>query len=209
VTYTQNDVQERVERIKAMKAVSSNIYFQIREELRNMASGGNGDIGNGPIRDKNYPNKPDEFFRAVLRLLDEELPTIQKQQDSKSQNERGRPYIYPSNPVFPEFVLMTIQEQQDSKRQYEKEKKHFISKEKRFADVLRMNLDENGLNQSDLARSLKIHRSIVSNWLADRHTPNLKQLINLAYFFTNDGNEFQYAFLMLAKSVILSKQESK
>lgn len=177
MTYTQNDVEKRVERIQAMKAVSSNIYFQIREELLNMASGGNGDIGNGPIRDKNYPNKPDDFFRAVLRLLDEDLPTIQVQKQTKSQ--------------------------------YEKEKKHFISKEKRFADVLRMNLDENGLNQSDLARSLKIHRSIVSNWLADRHTPNLKQLINLAYFFTNDGNEFQYAFLMLAKSVILSKQESK
>ena len=77
-----------------------------------------------------------------------------------------------------------------------------------FCDLLQTKLEQYKLSQSELACKLKIHRSIVSNLTAGRHTPNLKLLMNLANIFSNDCDSFQSSFFDLCTSVIRSKGEA-
>ena len=82
-----------------------------------------------------------------------------------------------------------------------------------FCELLREKLEAYTLTQSELACKLststhKVHRSIISNWTAGRHTPdNLKQIRQLALIFSNDIPTFQECFIDLCNAVIRTKGE--
>ena len=101
----------------------------------------------------------------------------------------------------------TIIPEQTSEKQQNEDKNHFTTRDGiMFNELLKINLKMNGISQSQLFLKLKIHRSIVSNWITNRHTPELQQIMNLAYIFSNNCHEFQYAFLKISQSVLNTKR---
>jgi hypothetical protein len=62
--YEQQEVQERAERILA---IPHSIRLSVINEFHNMAAG---ELEYG-IREEYYPGKPDQFFKAVLSIINE------------------------------------------------------------------------------------------------------------------------------------------
>ena len=75
----------------------------------------------------------------------------------------------------------------------------------KFSQWLQLALVIKGMNQTTLAKNLRVHRSVVCNWVGGKHLPEPRRLLVLADVFELDNQET----IDMLQSIIHSLQETK
>ena len=79
---------------------------------------------------------------------------------------------------------------------------------KPFNIWLREELEKAELTQNELSVILKIHRSVVSNWLSGRYVPTAKRIMLLVELF-GEGRNNKTKLLECMQSIINSMERGK
>jgi len=74
-----------------------------------------------------------------------------------------------------------------------------------FSNWLHQSLVIKGMNQATLAKKIKVHRSVVCNWVGGKHLPEPRRLLVLADILQLDNQET----IDMLQSIINSLQETK
>ena len=75
-----------------------------------------------------------------------------------------------------------------------------------FSQWLRKRIEEAQITQNELAETLQISPGMVSNWLADRHTPNESNTLTIAVFFTQRFQNVGDTLLSCMQTIVYTKQ---
>ena len=83
-----------------------------------------------------------------------------------------------------------------------------MSYQHNFNIWLKEELEKAHLTQSDLCIILKIHRSVISNWLTGRYVPTAKRIMLLVELF-GEGTHNQTKLLQCMQAIINSMEKGK